>query len=1325
MCLKISLILFLLNFLLFSSSFCASVNEFKIAINNKEELKSPLKAPKIVVIPTSSHLKSFIEARDILYKELKEKGLPLPEIKVLSFLKDENLIKKELSSCDVLLLNLMSRSAFEATKAYLSEIKKRGGFIFGLYSQGSYDEEMKNLGIEVDHQIEHFNSEGGQENLYGLYVYVLKRFFHYPLNVPEVKRFPYFGIYDCKEKKIYSEEELKNYFERLGEKAKEEFFIGLTFYRTQLVNSQREVICAIEKAFEKEGIKVISAFGYPDYLVLERIFLKSPVKIRTILALSLKVGLRPEEVVSLLEKLKVPVFNLVIPFEKDFESYLRDVTGLGLLERSWQVFVPELIGAIGPIIVGFKKKIELPDTKETVDLDEPYFPGIEGLVKKVKGYLKLQQKSAFEKKVVIIYYNYPPGKQNIGAAYLNVPESLWLILKKLEEEGYDLGEEFKGLSKEEFKNLLLTYGRNIAIWAPEEIKRLAHSGRVVLLPLETYESWFYELPKDFRERVIKDWGNPKEAKIMTYKNSSGRRFFILPLLKFGKILLGPQPSRAWEQDIQKAYHSSLLSPHHQYVAFYLYLKKFFQADALIHLGTHGTLEWLPGREVGLLEEDDPKILLGDLPNIYPYIVDDVGEGLQAKRRTEAVIIDHLVPPLKRSTLNPDLRKLKALIQDYFDLKEKATSLALTAKKEEIVELLKKLNLHKELEIDLKSLENENGFSDELFEKLEDYFIEIENSINPFGLHSFGKPYEEDLLKEAAKLLEEIHHRSAQRFEKLFRISAQRELENLLKALKGEYVLPGPGNDPIRNPQSLPTGKNFFAFDPSRIPSPKTYEIGKKLAQELLEKFKEKMGRLPEKVAFVLWAVETIRHQGIMESQIMYLLGVKPRWDERGRVIGLELIPSKELQRPRLDVVITISGLYRDLFSSLVKLLDEAVSLALSSKEDSPLKRNKENLKRELQRLGLKEELSERLSRVRIFSEERGGYGIGLDKVISASHTWKNEKEVAQVYIKRLSFLYGQGFWGEDLREISNSSQIREYIFSKNLSKIEIALHSRATQVFATLDNDDYFQYLGGLALAIKALDGKSPSIFITNLSDPRKPAQETLARVMGREIKTRYLNPEWIKAMLKEGYSGARFIDKVVEHLFGFQVTSPEIITYEIWEALYEVYVKDKYGLHIKKTFERSNNLYAYQSIIGRLLEVIRKGYWKPDAQIIETLTREYMETYAKVGLACCEHTCNNPLLSRFITQTFLSLPTKSGVTFSESSLQINKKFNKDNQNSENQKYQVLSKVYLVKGLLLEESPLFPEKNGKSSRGGSIPYFYIIFFLLITLSFFKGFNRRS
>ena len=315
-----------------------------------------------------------------------------------------------------------------------------------------------------------------------------------------------------------------------------------------------------------------------------------------------------------------------------------------------------------------------------------------------------------------------------------------------------------------------------------------------------------------------------------------------------------------------------------------------------------------------------------------------------------------------------------------------------------------------------------------------------------------------------------------------------------------------------------------------------------MAKELIEGYKQRHGSYPDKLTFVLWAVETIRHEGVMESQIMYLMGIKPKWDERGRVIGVAAIPRSELGRPRIDVTIVPSGLYRDLFSNLMALLDKAVTLAKEqNEEDNILRANVQRMKKMLMEKGIQEDMAERLATVRIFTEPPGAYGTGLAQVIPLSNTWDNEKQVADVYFMRLSHMYGQGFWGNKVRNeelgVKSDEDVSLTIFKNVLSGSKVAVHSRSGNVYATLDNDDFFQYLGGTAMAIRAVDGKTPEVYVTNMSNPKMPKQETLEKFMGREMRSRYLNPEWIKAMMKEGYAGARFINEVTANLWGWQVT--------------------------------------------------------------------------------------------------------------------------------------------------------------------------------------------
>jgi cobaltochelatase CobN len=439
-------------------------------------------------------------------------------------------------------------------------------------------------------------------------------------------------------------------------------------------------------------------------------------------------------------------------------------------------------------------------------------------------------------------------------------------------------------------------------------------------------------------------------------------------------------------------------------------------------------------------------------------------------------------------------------------------------------------------------------------------------------------------------------------------------------------------------------------------------MGAKLAKDLIEGYKQRHGIFPDKLTFNLWATETIRNEGVMQSQIMYLMGIKPKWDERGRVIGVEAIPRQELGRARIDVTIVPSGLYRDMFSNIIDLLDKAVTLAKAQlEEDNIIRVNVLKTKKLLMDKGIDEEKAERLATIRTFTTPSGAYGPNLDTVINKSNTWETEGKVIDVFFMRMSHIYGQGFWGDKIVQQSDSAADRQknritdgkgvseeeqktenlslILFKNALSGTKIAIHSRSSNVIATLDNDDVFQYLGGVAMAVRSIDGKAPEVYITNLSNPKQPKQETIEKVMGREMRSRYLNPEWIKEMMKEGYAGARFIDKIVEHLWGWQVVVPEAVDKAKWNEMYETYVLDRNELNIKELFRESKNMWAYQSIVARMLETIRKDYWKADKKVVETLAKEYAESVKEVGFACCDHTCNNPLLTKFTASVLMSVP--------------------------------------------------------------------------------------
>lgn len=1131
------------------------------------------------------------------------------------------------------LVHIMDRRQVERLKPTITALQRQGFKVYAI--GGSYGKEDRELGLIDDPEVGRYYRENGRENIIRMLLFLLSRDCGLDAAVREPIAVPQSGLYLRADKRVVESYAAyrSRYTTRPGP------WIGISFYKNTIDSGDTGLVDAIIDQLEAAGCNVLPVYGYPAEAAVERYLLdeNGKARVQAVIGLALKVGMTPQRAIPVLTRLGVPVVDAITLGSQTREEWEHSPVGLSIFERSAMVGLPELAGIIQPTVVGSKERaIDGASGLDYVSV-QPIPERIVRLVERIKAWINLQQRANSDKKIALIYYNYPPGKQNIGAAYLNVlPESLFAIVEKLKTAGYGIGKS--KLSKDRLFADVQGFGRNIGNWAPAEIDRLARSGKAILLPVATYQQWFAQLPESFRQAVVKDWGEPAASGIMTWTNPKGEQFLVLPAVRYGNLLLTPQPARGWEQDVKKLYHDVQVAPHHQYIAFYLWLKREFKAEAVIHLGTHGTHEWLGGKEVGFTPADPPEILIQDLPNIYPYIVDDVGEGLQAKRRGMGVVIDYMTPPFDKAGMNRDLKELAALISDYISAKEKSPQLA-EAKLADINRLAAKSGM-------LTDLKVEAIRAPEQVEALDDYIKEIGETQTPFGLHTFGRSPPAKYRKSTAAAIVSVEkeltpQERTQRIallEAAIERSGPRELDSLIAALAGKYIPAGPGNDPIRSPDSLPTGKNFFSFDPSRSPSPGTYETGARLAADLIEEYRQKHGVYPDKLTFNLWATETIRHEGVMESQILSLMGIRPNWDERGRVSGVEVIPRLALGRPRIDVTIMPSGLYRDIFPLLMALLDNGVSLARDQDEDDNLVRTNIHKTMELlQAKGVAESKARRMASVRIFTEPPGAYGTNLDKVIVASNTWDNEQQVADVYFMRMSHLYGQGFWGE--KEQQGGEDLGDTLLKNALSGSKIAIHSRATNTIGVLDTDDFFQYLGGTAMAIRVVDGKTPEVHVTNMTNPKKAVQESLEKTMGREMRARYLNPEWIKAMMHEGYAGARFIDKVVEHLWGWQVTTPEAVDGAKWQEMYETYVLDKNGLGMKELFRQSNNQWAYQSLVARMLETVRKEYWKPEQSVVEKLATEYAQVTKEVGLACCDHTCNNPQLTEFTSATLLSIP--------------------------------------------------------------------------------------
>ena len=462
-----------------------------------------------------------------------------------------------------------------------------------------------------------------------------------------------------------------------------------------------------------------------------------------------------------------------------------------------------------------------------------------------------------------------------------------------------------------------------------------------------------------------------------------------------------------------------------------------------------------------------------------------------------------------------------------------------------------------------------------------------------------------------------------------------EIDRTLDALEGRYIIPGPSNDPIRNPDVLPTGRNFYGFDPNIVPTEPAWEVGCELIDQLLSQYCNETDECyPKKIGFVMFSFNTMKDLGVLESEIFYLLGVEPVWDKNGNVHDVRLIPTEKLKRPRIDVVVTMSGIYRENWPHQIELINKAVRIA-SEADDSPYHRNFVNESTESTYQWLIENnytksLAYDLSLVRIFGPPDGVWGVGgFITAIESSGSWENESKLADLYLRNMGYVYSDGIWGEQYVDL----------FSQNLNGTEVAIFAWSSHSHSVLGIDHTFEFFGGLSMAIRSITGEAPDMYINNLKDPGGAKLETLSQVITRDLRSMYYNPYWIEGMMEHGYAGAREMATIMANLWGWEVTSPDTITDAMWSEMYDVYVQDKYGMGLEGWFNQDNP-WARQSIIARMIEATRKGYWDPSDEVKETLAEEYQGSVEEYGVTCCGHTCGNPFLDDYVSGMLPALTT-------------------------------------------------------------------------------------
>ncbi|MFP4560438.1 MAG: cobaltochelatase subunit CobN, partial [Thiohalorhabdus sp.] len=737
------------------------------------------------------------------------------------------------------------------------------------------------------------------------------------------------------------------------------------------------------------------------------------------------------------------------------------------------------------------------------------------------------------------------------------------------------------------------------------------------------------------------WGEAP-GRVMVHDND-----MLIPGLRFGNVWIGPQPPRGWEVNEELLHANLAVPPPHQYLGYYHWLKEDFGADALVHLGRHSTYEFLPRRRAGLTETDYSRLIAGDIPGVYPYIVDGVGEGLQAKRRGLAVMVDHLTPPLSTTPLYDQLLELRGLVESFESAEGQGNTPARERALDGIRDKIAELDMVSELESELRAERDNPDLTldevggDLLVHEVGHHLTEMQEEFMPRGLHIFGaewKAEERRMMLESMAGSGEIKDQ----WREGLKSSPGREVDGLLAGLDGRFIAPGKGNDPVRTPEVLPTGRNFYGLNGDLLPSRVGWEMGERMAADAREEGRDEGPSGSE--AVVLWASDTVRDEGAMVAFGLDMLGIKPVWNSRGIVEDIERQPLEE-GRYRRDVVFTTSGLFRDLYGNLNAWLDKAVRLALDGASQTIREKHPEltpALEAALKPLGeLRSAGTESLERnqvaahwvadarravkegaepdeagnqsiLRVYGDAPGSYGAGVNRMAERSGSWEERDEVADAYLRRMGHAYGAGSAGEAAHGD----------FRRNLDRVERTYLGRASNLYGLLDNNDAFDYLGGLSMAVEQVTGEAPASRIIDHSNPEKPSMQNLEAALLGELRGRFLNPAWLKAQMQHGYSGARTMgSKFMEHLWGWQVTSPEVVDDWVWEEVKSVYFDDKHDLDLDGFLAEGNRAQVRTNMLAIMNVAIAKGFWEAPQETRRELAEELARAVVEHGLPGSGHT--------------------------------------------------------------------------------------------------------
>ncbi|MGH3940532.1 MAG: cobaltochelatase subunit CobN [Pseudonocardiaceae bacterium] len=1073
--------------------------------------------------------------------------------------------------------------------------------------------------------------------------------------------------------------------------------VGIVFYRAHALAGNTGFVDVLADAVERAGGNALPVFcgslrglGETQAQGLRALLARCDAVVTTVLAAGGSAGIDEDAwEAGALAALDVPVLQgLCLTTSR--ATWQASDAALSPMDAAMQVAIPEFDGRLVSVPFSFKE------------------PGADGIpvyvadperAARVAGtavaLARLRHIPAADKRLAIVLSAYPTKHSRIGNAVgLDTPASAVVLLRALAEAGYDLGDlDVDALEGDALIHRLIAAGGHDAEWLTED----QMAGAAIRIPTTEYTEWFAATPQSLRESMTRTWGEPPGQLYV----SEGAIY--VGSLRFGNVVLMIQPPRGFGENPVAIYHDPELAPSHQYLAAYRWLERSFGAHAVVHLGKHGNLEWLPGKGLGLAAQDAPDAVLGNLPLVYPFIVNDPGEGTQAKRRAHATIVDHMIPPMARADTYGDLARLEQLLDEY------ATVAALDPEKlptlrGQIWTLIQSAQLHRDLGAD--TAPGEEDFDDFVLH-LDGYLCEIKDVQIRDGLHVLGRAPEggelvndmlailrarqvfgsgaalpglrgaiaewigldeQALLAEpgaitkvpsslfdghgevrasdvvdrlelsARTLLEYLADpgagrqpwspdlarlavteclgpwasatvrggnqnaavRGGDQIEAVLRFGCTElvprlagtpaEITNVLRALDGRFVEPGPSGSPTRGLISvLPTGRNFYSVDPKAIPSRNAFEIGAALAESLLARHHTDTGAWPASVGLTVWGTSAMRTQGDDIAEVLALLGVRPTWDDASRrVSGLEVVGLGELGRPRIDVVLRISGFFRDAFPHVVGLIDDAVDTV--ARLDEP---DADNYVAAHYRADLAAHGDDRRARTRIFGSKPGAYGAGLLPLID-SRQWRTDADLAEVYATWGGYAYGRGLDGAAARGDMEHAFRRITVAAKNVDTRE---HDIA-------DSDDYFQYHGGMVAMVRSLTGRSPGAYVGDSAIPHAVKTRSLAEETRRVFRSRVVNPRWIAAMQRHGYKGAFELAATVDYLFGFDATAGVMEDW-MYHQLTQCYVLDDQV----QQFLRQSNPWALRGMTERLLEAADRGLWaQPGQADLDALRAVYLD---------------------------------------------------------------------------------------------------------------------